>query len=225
MLRTVVCRQSLRSSLRDKRRCFSSFQDAVIHVRGDAPYGSREYVLLPPHMSLESSSKEDEIATLRAHRNILFGAASRHGKIDQLCAPLVQAALDDGSTQGDQVQAMSTLHGLSAWVAESLQNPDSSKVLDSLRNKDADPLVLEAVQAIATGVPRPGHSVVGQGTFRDGESGWVELAKEFVKLGLSEEGRLYQGHQAELVTIEHLADTQPDYLKSAGGAMARFVFI
>jgi len=30
---------------------------------------------------------------------------------------------------------------------------------------------------------------------------------------------------AELIGIEHLAETSPEYLKSAGGAMARFFFI
>jgi hypothetical protein len=120
------------------------------------------------------------------------------------------------------VQAMSTLHGLSEWVVDCLTEPESSAALQGFKE---DILVFEAVQAIATGVPRLGHSVVGQGTLRDGEFGWTALATEFVRLGLSEEGRVYQAHRAELVSIEHLADMQPTYLKTAGGAMARLVFI
>jgi hypothetical protein len=208
------------------------FSDAVVHKRGDLPYGTREYLLLPPHVSLQNVQDSYIIASMRAHRNIMFGARVSMKKpqerdeedwsIATICPPLLQAALDDCSAQGDQVQAMSTLYGLSDWVVACLNDDSSqSKVLKDLD----DPVVLEAVRAIATGTPRPGHSVVGQGTFRDGEVAWTALAGEYAELGLSDEARLYQQHSARLVNIEHLADMQPGYLKSAGGAMARFVFL
>ena len=102
-------------------------------------------------------------------------------------------------------------------------------------------LLLEAVRAIATGHPRPGHTVVGAGTFRDGRRGWVALAREYAQLAINpnalaldssyvrrlglEEVALYRSHEGEVTAIEHLAHTQPEYLREAGGAMARIFFV
>ena len=240
-----------------KRRSLATtalFSDAaVVHKRGDLPYGSREYILLlaPRDVgdSLDAVDQDGDlvVASMRAHRNILFGArlgnkppavSLEEWTVDAVCPALLRVAMQDASEQGEQVQAVSTLRGLCDWVATCLKESSSSssssdgdstgappsKVLQNLQ-KDMDPTALEAVQAIATGIPRPGHSVVGQGTYRDGQKSWEELAKEYVALELSEEARLYQHAGGELVAIEHLADTQPSYLKSAGGAMARFFFV
>ena len=89
--------------------------------------------------------------------------------------------------------------------------------------------LLEAVRAIATGVPRPGHSVVGAGTYRDGMQGWIALAREYAALstvgdrrGL-EEVTLYRSRDGEVASIEHLAHTSD--LLDDGGAMARIFFV
>ncbi|EJK61063.1 hypothetical protein THAOC_18503, partial [Thalassiosira oceanica] len=92
--------------------------------------------------------------------------------------------------------------------------------------------LLEAVRAIATGVPRPGHGVVGAGTYRDGMRGWVALAREYAALatvpgdgdrrGL-EEVALYRAKDGEVASIEHLANTRD--LLDDGGAMARIFFV
>lgn len=215
----------------------------VVHQRGDLPYGSREYILLPPGISLKNAEddKSEKIACLRAHRNILFGAESLssyvpNNKVSQVCLPLISAALEDASSQGEQPQALSTLHGLCAWVRRACTlleagketSESLSKVLATIRQDDS--VAFEAVKAIATGIPRPGHSVVGAGTYRDASEAWERLAKEFVvsgskDLNVNNEYRLYQNAGAELVGIELLANTNPDYLESAGGSMARFFFI
>jgi hypothetical protein len=216
-------------------------RDAVVHCRGDLPYGSREYVLLPPHVTLydleASTSSPNEqngpgnlkLASLFAHRNIVFGANvvnaenSRHRlTIREACPVLLETALNDASADGEQPQAVSTLYGLCAWVVDGLEGRVVSRALEKLREDDTS---FHAVQAMATGVPRPGHSVVGQGTYRDGQAGWEELAKEFVQTAPSDECLLYLNHQAQLVGIEHMASTKVDYLQSAGGAMARFFFV
>lgn len=101
--------------------------------------------------------------------------------------------------------------------------------------------MLEAVRAIATGHPRPGHTVVGAGTYRDGRRGWVALAREYSHLAINpnalaldasyvrrrglEEVALYKSREGEVTAIEHLAHTQPEYLREAGGAMARIFFV
>lgn len=224
----------------------------VIHKRGDVPYGTRQYLLLPPSTDDDTFA----LAILRAHRNIIFGAKALQpnhtATLPTLARPLLQSALDDCAAQGEQVQAISALYGLSDWVrlnmegrrdnfgdgesslAANLDLPPS-QVLEAYLDKEASSdesalISLDAVWSIATATPRKGHSVVGQGTFRDGETLWKELATEFVQLGLSDEVQLYRQEEqgdtkVELLTIEHLADTNPAYLKAAGGAMARFVFL
>lgn len=196
-----------------------------IHRRGDAGYGSREYVLLPPGKTLDDLKEDGSIkaAALLAHRNMMFGGRAFHGlPLTQVCVPLVEAALKDCSEQGEQPQAIAALHGLCDWVQECIKN-DSSEALKKLQKND--PTGFEAVQAIATQIPREGHSVVGAGTYRDGEEGWKAVGKEFIEKKLSPEILLYTKRDARLVGIEHLADTNPDYLKSAGGAMARLFFL
>ena len=202
----------------------------VVHRRGDAGHGSREYLLCPPNKSIEESQKENLIAgAILANRNILFGARSfitsnnNVYTIQQICSPLVTVAKEDASKDGEQPQAIASLVGLSTWVQSCLDGSIESVELTKLQ-KDKDPKVYEAVQAIATGIPRPGHSVVGIGTYRDGEEGWKAIAKEFVERGLSDEANLYLCEGADLVGIDHLADRNPEYLQSAGGAMARMFF-
>ncbi len=185
---------------------------------------SREYLLLPPDVYVPQVLQDPTLpaAAVFAHRNVLFGARSFHGyEMEDVCLPLVRAAIEEAEAieQGQQPQAVASLKGLSEWVAGCLDTNDSS-VLQSL-----DEASLEAVRAIATGIPRPGHSVVGQGTFRDGQAAWEKLGKEYVSLGLSKEANLYEKEGGKLVNIEHLADQSPDNMQSAGGAMARLFFL
>jgi len=258
---------------------------------GDNPYGIRRYLLLPRDNHDDSTQKPTIIASINANKNILFGAQLHMKQYDSdgdyivdyfaACEPLLDLAKEDASTNGQQVQALATLKGLSSWVKECLdRDGEGSEVLTSLLhgeqpnillqsdkeeqvenraretssnrrarqnvksqsakiilNNESDRiLMLDAVRAIATGVPRPGHSVVGQGTYRDGEEGWKSLAWEYSNLatvpfdasnGVSglEEVSLYKSRDGEVASIEHLASVEADYLKVAGGAMARMFFV
>jgi hypothetical protein len=204
---------------------------------------SREYLLLPPDVYVPQVLQDPTLpaAALFAHRNILFGARSFHGyDMEDVCLPLVKAAIEEAETieHGQQPQAVANLKGLSDWVAGFFENDniDGSQTLARLQQQEegdgddddgnaAGGLVsLEAVRAIATGIPRPGHSVVGQGTFRDGQEAWEDLAKEYTRLGLSEETNLYEKHGGNVVAIEHMAYQSPENMKSAGGALARLFF-
>jgi hypothetical protein len=215
-----------------------------IRRRGQEGHGSREYLLLPPHVRSVEEVQFDPslpVAALFAHRNILFGARCflNGHNVEDVCGPLVKIAVEEAEEYGEQPQGIANLKGLCRWVVHSYQslqenttqdnvsttttNLPNSQILRQLH--ESDPTAWEAVQAIASGVPRPGHSVVGQGTYRDGQEAWKKLAKEYIELGLAEEANLYQNYSGRLVTIEHLADTSPTYLKTAGGAMARFFFL
>lgn len=226
-----------------------------VRRRGQEGYGTREYLLVPPDVNINDlnalssrtgQERQDDDSTppppvaaaLLAHRNILFGARAFFGyDIEQVCQLLVQIALQDAGEKGEQPQAMAALNGLSSWVETCLTNDeyDSSRTKEDtaanatsnvlVQLKQTDMVAWEAVRAIATGIPRPGHSVVGAGTFRDGEAAWKALAREYVELGLAPEANLYQKEGGRLVAIEHLADRNPDYLDSAGGAMARLFFL
>jgi len=154
--------------------------------------------------------------------------------------PLLEAALNDCAVEGEQPHALAALNGLSTWVQSSLENNEdassSSNVLKEMKSNaenNNDPnskVVLEAITAIATGIPRPGHSVIGVGTYRDGKDAWQALAKEYASLPTTDEyyntkeATLYRTAGGEILNIEHLADTNEAYLKEAGGAMARFIF-
>jgi hypothetical protein len=202
-------------------------ENAVIHRIGDS-YGSREYVLVPKDIPLEFVLKDRKLtlASIHAKENIIFGAkvvAKTIGSMKDVCGGLVDAALHDASSQGEQPQGLATLNGLCDWAVKGIQDREDIDVLDTLQQKD--PVTYEAVVAIATGVPRESHTVVGMGTFRDGQYGWGELAKEFVRRKLGDEAALYESKGGELVNIEHLADHSEEYVKSAGGAMARFFFL
>lgn len=261
LLRPLCCPNSSLSPPRTAhhtRRAHSSslttpFPDAVVECRGDLPYGSREYLLLPPHTSLMHLEAEPDllIASLHAHRNILFAASLRDNNdtttghpysLSQVVPALVQAALVDATSNGEQPQAVAALHGLSAWVRLQLgiveesagSDPNTTEhvakgtdatATSSVWLRDLADVELQAVRAIATGIPRPGHSVVGAGTYRDGADAWSRLAKAYAEAGLAEEARLYEEQGGQLVNVEHMADTQPAYLQEAGGAMARFFFV
>lgn len=227
----------------------SNKPQVVVQKLGDFPYGSREYRLVvqdssPPKDSDDDSKSDSDVrvktlASLRAHRNTLFGAqlmmagSKKKRSLTEVCAPLLDIALEEAGVEGEQPQAMATLHGLCDWVVKCLEEDDNnesngtgSKALRQIKTEYQDDLLAyHAIRAIATGIPREGHSVVGQGTFRDGERGWEALAKEFIELNLAEEVELYLSRGATVVEIEHLADTKPAYLSSAGGAMARLFFL
>jgi len=109
------------------------------------------------------------------------------------------------------------LDGLCKWISDGIRKGDNA-LLEELREDEKG---YGAVEAIATDTPRAGHSVVGFGTFRDGKEGWEKLARDFAVKELNTETKLF-GSKGILNTIEHLADDSPEYIKSAGGAIATY---
>lgn len=206
---------------------------STLRRTGVHPYGSRRYELV---VGTEETGHNDTaplnvVGRVCANRNIVFGAwvdETWHEHFGALLATPLHHALKDSASVGEQPQALSTLHGLSLYVQKCLNAEVESECLKSLRENN-DTVVLEAIEAIATGIPRPGHKTVGGGTHTVAEQAWEALAKEFVGSidhNTSDECRLFlETPGVELVGIELLADTNPQYLSSAGGSMARFVFM
>ena len=205
------------------------------------------YILLPNDVSLDLAKKVNKLhlARLSTNENIIFGAKVVQrtlGTESNVCKPLLDAALSDIiSKEDDSAIALASLDGLCRWVAQAIEENETKRsnngcetdnekeegtkinaVLEQWRVSDQS--MYEAVKAIATGVPRPGHSVVGQGTYRDGEKGWMELAKLYIEHDMSNEGLLYKSGGGKLECIDHLANTSREALMYSGGAMARYSF-
>jgi hypothetical protein len=128
----------------------------------------------------------------------------------------------------------------SSKETKKIQNPRSRQRIQnkskaySIQSESQRLLQLSAVKAIATNTPRPGHSILGMGTYRDGRLPWIHLGWEYTQLsspwdescrcGL-EELMVYKSRDGEVGAIEHLAHREESYLRSAGGAMARVFFV
>jgi len=175
--------------------------------------------------------------------------------LQETCSPFLQIALEAAGRNGDQPQALASLPGLCRWVESCLvvsaegdddvvsdgdvsdeegdiHNrliPPQSTTLDALREskEDDDIVSLAAVRAIATGVPRPGHSVVGFGTYRDARKAWTDLAMEYARKTTLGEAALYKSAGGVVTGIEHLdlGAIDQKQLKESGGAIARLFFL
>lgn len=216
------------------------FPDATIIGRGIHPYGSREYMLVQStipedapteHVVNHEGTKMHILAALRANRNVMFGAVSNVAalKIQEICQPLLEKALQDCNTTGEQPQALAALHGLCKYACSMIdlggvEGPKQSETIKGIV-EDNDWLTLQCVTSIASGIPRPDSTVVGPITHKNAGDGWYNFAKEFVKVGLADECELYKSAGAEFIDIELLADTNKDYMAQAGGAMARLFWV
>ena len=89
--------------------------------------------------------------------------------------------------------------------------------------------------AVALGKPRPGHSVLGHGTYAAAQPAWEQLAERYITeeldlehsegpLGRSSELALYISQGATRVGVASMQDTSPQGLAAAGGAMAALTF-
>lgn len=200
------------------------------------PNGPRQYILVPDGTPLDLAKKVDKLhlARLSADGNLIFHAKVVQrslGSHSHVCKTLLEMALTDLSSGGETPQALASLDGLCDAVSDAIRS-EGQEMEESGSNipsilaalKANDEKSYEAIKSIATGIPREGHSVVGQGTYRDGEQGWKKLAEEYVSSGTASEAQLFIANGAKLIGIEHLADTSSEGLMDAGGSLAKFHF-
>ncbi len=114
--------------------------------------------------------------------------------------PLIQAATRQLAAHGaERVLAVAPLPGLCAWVVEQ----QAWNKLDSTTPGFSDDQP-GAVEAVARGVPRPGHSVLGIGTFKAARPAFERFALEYAKATLSDadsEAAMFASSGAEVVGV------------------------
>jgi hypothetical protein len=234
--------------------CTNPTTIASICVKRNIIFGSRIYSTSPQDLMM---------GTKRGGVGVTGTGTGGGGGGDyvQITLPLLEKALLEASREGDQPQGLAALNGLSQYVRHAIQQEGFSPALEVWRSRcglpcgddggdgdaglNGDPImndhaqqVLEAVTAVATQIPRRGHSIVGIGTYCDARKGWTDLAKEYATVSAATrdvdryrhvqqgDASLFQSMGGFLVNIEYIGyDENPEYWKDAGGAMARFFFM
>ena len=118
----------------------------------------------------------------------------------------------------DELSGIARLEGLCAWmVAEEVWNKGL------MSDEEA-----EAVEAVARGVPRKGHSVLGQGTFAAARPAFEALALDYAKQCADPDSEVlclrdFVGG-SQLAGVNWMHDTSEQAMKASGGCTAAFAF-
>ena len=133
--------------------------------------------------------------------------------------PLIHAACDELRRRGAvRVMAVAPLPGLCSWIVteEAWKRPEL----------DAD--AAGAVEAIAKGIPRKGHSVLGQGTFKAGMASISMLALEyadaFLRHDADSEVAMFLEEGAELARTNYMHAQDPESLRDCVGCTVALNF-
>lgn len=132
--------------------------------------------------------------------------------------PLVRAARNELLVRGAEpgrIVAVAPLIGLNQWIVD---NQRWSSLDESAEDFDADQP--GAVEAIAKGVPRPGHSVLGQGTFKAGKPAFMRLAMEYAARAAVDpdmETAMFANNGFSVANVNWMHATGPDDLKECAG--------
>ena len=135
--------------------------------------------------------------------------------------PLVRAALDELKARGaERVVAVAPLAGLCAWVVEH----KLWEKLDAIA-PDHSPEQAGAVEAVAKGIPRPGHSVLGQGTYAAAQSAFERLASAYVAQAVGRpdpdsESAMFVHAGGEVLGINWMQATDEESLRDCAGCTA-----
>ena len=179
---------------------------------------------------------KDVIAMLIQMADALYGLRGcTRGVAPRHAIPLIKAAAKKHNSSKyitePRAGALVALPGLCEWVRAGERWDDPSV--------DCDDVAREAAKAVALGVPRPGHSVLGHGTFGAAEPCWVQLAAKYEEGNgdVQAEKAAYEralvgrsggegGEKAKKAKwtwrVKHMADGDAEYVAEAGGAMLIF---
>ena len=149
---------------------------AVVQDWGENEHGTRVLMLQNPDVP------EVQLAQIMVSSGTIVHAASTHDALPiAAVTPLVAHILKEARDQ--TVHAAAALPGLCEWVAAL-----PKEALES----EFGPEAAEAALAVANGQPRPGHQVLGQGTFRAAAPAWEPLATRFAATEAAEEVQFYR---------------------------------
>ena len=116
--------------------------------------------------------------------------------------------------------AVSQLIGMRTWAADALAEPITTSFNKKLRAQFGEE-AFEAAEAIALGRPRPGHEVLGQGTFRAAEPVWRKLVERFVRhSGLACDVSLFEEAEYTDMRTQYMGDMSPEGIAESGGSLA-----
>ena len=139
-------------------------------------------------------------------------------------APLIQAAREELKLRGaERVVAVAPLPGLCKWIA-------SEAAWDRLDSGAPDfaPDQPGAVEAVAKGIPRPGHSVLGVGTFKAAEPAFKRLAMEYAATKLTADGdaevAMFVTAGAEVMGINWMHAQSEEALRDCAGCTVTLRF-
>ncbi|KAJ1621886.1 hypothetical protein T492DRAFT_1066299, partial [Pavlovales sp. CCMP2436] len=186
-VRAVWSEASAAQAEHDRVRTVLRTASTAFSVHEEGPSGSGGWIFRLRHADVPGV----EFAQLRmTEARVLFGAASHENLPLVEALPLVQHAI----TERHADYALAALEGLHAWVA----SVGEEKLATEFGEEAAG-----ALTAVALGRPRPGHSVLGQGTFRAAAPAWAVLQSRFAaETAEAEEARLYSAAGMQFVRIQ-----------------------
>ena len=201
-------------------------RDEYLHPSGVATFWLLRHadtdpdaIAFDPACDLGVGGNADVLAAVAQQDAILYGARSRPGVPLGLASSLVAAAiakLPRGDASKSPV-ALVPLPRMCEWARDGERWSDDDPALVAAGEE-----AIECAKAIALGKPRPGHSVLGQGTFRAGERAWMRLCEMHMEEDeeVAREMATFKGAMRGAFAPAHMADTDPEYIALAGGAMA-----
>lgn len=230
--------QRLRSNLQKRHSSKGTLAPGTtkIHIVGGHEYDALKQIRLVQLPSITFPDPKT-LASIYVKRNMIFGTRVHFSseKGIMIALPLLKRALHEAGSEGDQPQGLASLYGLCHYVQQCILDPSISPTMLSLIQESEQStegkIILQAVQSIATNVPRESNMEVGWGTYTDARPGWTRLAKEYGSLSDTEttligEPQLFQKVGAVLVQIEYIGNEEnPEYWKDAGGSMAKYFFL
>lgn len=203
----IVALRTFFASSTDHTRLVSEAQVHCISQDGNI----QQFVLAADGVDLDTVKKVPQLHLARIclqDGKKIFGAKVVNrtlGDCPHVCGRLLDAALAEANSK--DVEAWSTLHGLSDWV---LENGTIENVVRDLKKSQ-----IQRLQSIAK------NEMPSSSDAMDKEI-WERLAVEFANRGFSDESNLYRERGA-LERIEHQADTS-EYANTCSGTMAVFRF-
>ena len=160
---------------------------------------------------------------LDQNTGLLIGATCHEAlSLSSVGVPLVRATRNELKLRGAKnIVAVAPLHGLCADIVAS----KGWERLEGMPGFEAEHP--GAVEAVARGVPRPGHSVLGQGTFKAAEPAFKHLALEFAAKSMTNadsEVAMYGAAGAQVIGINWMHATDEAALRECAGCTVTMRF-